>query len=145
MSNFLDRHGLKQTKWYHRLVCLSTEHPRLCEETSITTAYFGTTTRTHVLRDVFAHDSAIVYFETESLHEGAASLLSSLEALNPRPVSWMASQFAVQFTQARQDEALEDILMNDVLDDAHEKELHFEQLPKMRRRHCVQTSRRWRI
>lgn len=141
MYDFLDRRGLNQSKWWHRIVRTLSERRKLRGETSIATAHIVVIMMTHVLKEDFMHDSALVFFEAESLFEGAATLLNRLETLNPFAVSWVESQFAVHFTHGKQDDVLEDMLAHGTLDN-HEHDILLEELIELRRHHFLVSSRK---
>lgn len=141
LYDLLDRRGLKQSKWYHRWARLLTERQSRRGETSISIAHVVIIMLTHVLKEDFMHDSALVYFEAESLYEGAATLLNRMETIHPQAVAWVESQFAVQITFSRQDGVLDDMLAHGSLDE-HERNVLLEELISVRRRHFLYTSRR---
>lgn len=141
MYDFLDRRGLNQSKWWHRVFRWISEGRRLRGETTIATAHVVLIVLTHVLKEDFMHDSALVFFEAESLFEGAATLLNRMEELNPFAISWVESQFAVHFTHGKQDTVLEDLLSHGSLDE-HEHAVLKKELIETRRRHFLVTSRK---
>lgn len=140
MYNFLDRRGLMQAQWWHRIPRLITEGTTVKGEVSIQTAHMVIIVMTHVLKEDFLHDSAVVYCEAEALYEGASTLLNRLEAIHPFAMAWVESEFAVLFTFGKQDDVLEDMLAHGTVDD-HEYHVLQEELLETRRKHFLVTTR----